>query len=271
MNIALNRNLGKCNYLDPIDFCKLPQYINLSRFRLHNHNLHERRYMDRFVDYVTDPRSLAERLAAIMSELEIAPEQAITTHAFLAPLQHKGPVYYVQYEHSVRVMLLAVSLGKFMHLDQRALFYASILHDVGKIQVPPSTLGKVSGWNDRDRQLVRRHVMDGYRMLAGRFNYAAQIMLWHHRFQNDKYPKKPPAPLQEYDEGTKVSIGYLGRMLALCDVYDALHRIDGRHEARGLTGEEIREKMYAYNRDQKHLLDELYEGGIFTTFTRPAI
>lgn len=226
----------------------------------------------RFVDYIADPRPMEERLAETMQELAIKPEDVEAIQAFLAPLRCKGPVYYFQYQHSVRVMLLAVAVAKFMHLDRRAMFYSGILHDVGKVQVPLATLGKVSGWTDHDRALVQRHVMDGYRMVAGRFDFSAEILYTHHQFQTAGYPKTNPAPLHPYCKGTEVSIGFMGRMLALCDVFDALHRINDKHgEPRAPTGEEIRRRMYEYNRDQWSLLNELFDAGIFTVFTKPAV
>ncbi len=55
-----------------------------------------------------------------------------------------------------------------------------------------------------------------------------------------------------------------GRIVALADVYDALHRIDGKfEEKKALTGKEIREKMFEFNPDRKILVEALYKAEIF--------
>jgi putative nucleotidyltransferase with HDIG domain len=181
---------------------------------------------------------------------------------FLAPMKIKD---MPTYEHSIRVSLLARKIADFIHLDGRALLYAGLLHDVGKVQTRLETLQKTEGWTKEDTTEVMKHVMDGYKMIRGCFDFSADIILWHHKFQLLGYPRRLPKLLHEYKQGTKILIPFYGRMLSLADVFDAMHRVNDKHGSTPLTGEQIKEKMLALNTDQKILVRDLFEAGIFTT------
>jgi len=61
-------------------------------------------------------------------------------------------------------------------------------------------------------------------------------------------------------------IALYGRILAIADCYDALHRVNDKFgTVQALTGEDIKEKMFQFNPDQRVLLNELYEANILTT------
>src|SRR3989344_3845500 len=131
-------------------------------------------------------------------ELEISEDNRNAIEAFLAPLKEKSPITRFHYEHSIRVGLLAKKIARYMHLDEKALFYAGLLHDLGKCRVAPETLGKTEPWNKKDYTEIKAHVTEGYKMLRGRFDLTAGIILWHHRFQKNPYPKKLPKKLHKY-------------------------------------------------------------------------
>ncbi|MBI4128981.1 MAG: HD domain-containing protein [Parcubacteria group bacterium] len=223
--------------------------------------------MDTFSHYL-DPRfTLEERLRRTFDELRIDNEQREAISAFLAPLKTKDPVTKFHYEHSIRVGLLARRIARFMHLDEKALFYAGLMHDVGKSQTCLGTLGKTGGWTDADTEEIKKHVTDGYRFLRDRFDFTAEVIVLHHRFQAGGYPAEVPPSLHSYSEGTKTMIMLYGRILALADVYDALHRINDKFGVReALSGEQIKEKMLLFNPDQRRLITELYDAEIFTTY-----
>lgn len=195
-----------------------------------------------------------------MDELRISEEIKESARNFLGILCSKSKYTYA---HSLRVGLLARRIARFMHLDEKALFFAGIFHDLGKSQVPLSTLHKTSGWNEEDAKIIESHVMDGYRLLRDKFNFSAEIILWHHKFQENAYPVELPPPLREYPQGVKILIQEYGRILAIADVYDALYRKNNKsEEGEELTGEEIRERMLELNGDRKELIVELYNVGI---------
>ena len=201
---------------------------------------------------------------AIFDALRIKSEDKEAILALLAPLKYKSPITEIHYCHSLRVGLMARKIAAFMHLDQKALFYAGLLHDTGKCQVALETLGKTEGWTNQDSQEMEGHVLSGYDLARGRFDFSAEIIAWHHKFQKSGYPKVLPPSLHEYGEGTKLLIPEYGRILALADVYDALHRVNDKFgEKRALSDDDIMQKMLELNPDRKTLIQDLYNADIF--------
>jgi len=224
--------------------------------------------MGTFVKYIKSHKPYEEKLAELFKRLDVDSVKKNAIESFLAPLRDKGPVYRFHFDHTLRVTFLCVEVAKFMHLSEKTMLYAGLLHDIGKVQVPVETLGKTSGWTEKDTQNIRPHVMDGYRMIRGMFDFSAEIILRHHRFQSKGYPKTVPKCLHEYSLGTKMMIELYGRMLSLCDQFDAFHRIND-HGGKVVvpTGESVKALMLKTNPDQKDFIEQLYEVGIFTTFT----
>lgn len=97
------------------------------------------------------------------------------------------------------------------------IFHAAALHDIGKIAVPDSVLLKRGPLTKRERQVMQRHVELGADLLADGqhdlIRMAHNIALTHHeRWDGNGYPQG----LREYD------IPVEGRIVAVCDVFDAL-------------------------------------------------
>lgn len=217
-----------------------------------------------FLQYLNPKVSLAARLCTAYRELGISEEQREKIEAMLGPLRVKDRTTY---EHCIRVGLLARRIARFMGLDQKALLYAGLMHDVGKAQVPLETLTKTEGWTDADSKAIEPHVMDGYRMVRDVFDFSAEVILWHHKFQPNEYPQEIPENLHQYGNGTRTMIPFYGRILAIADSFDAFHRINNKFGAdkKPLTGEEIKEKMLKFNPDQRVLLTNLFNADILTT------
>jgi putative nucleotidyltransferase with HDIG domain len=215
--------------------------------------------------YMDPSTSLEDRKTQVYDELGIEDENRVAIEAMLAPLRAKNEVTCEHYEHSIRVALVARQIADFVHQDAKALFYAGLLHDIGKALTPIATLGKTEGWTEEDSRAMEPHPMDAFRLLRGRFDFTAQVVVRHHFYQNRKYPEVVPPPLHPYSEVTKLSIAFCARILALADVYDAMHRINDQTQGTALTGELIKTHMIESNPDQARLIKALYEAGILTT------
>jgi HD-GYP domain-containing protein (c-di-GMP phosphodiesterase class II) len=122
-------------------------------------------------------------------------------------------------EHTRRVAALAVEVGERLGLSAprlRSLAIGGLLHDVGKLSVPSSILRKPGPLDDHEFVVVKQHPARGRELLAelgGFDDTVKRLVLDHHeRLDGTGYPRGLTAG--DLDLET--------RILAVCDVYDAL-------------------------------------------------
>ena len=221
--------------------------------------------MKSFIDYL-EPSAilLPDRVRNKFTELRIAHKNRQEIMILLSVLWLKDPETY---DHSLRVGLLSSEIGRVMHLDQKALFYGGLMHDLGKILTDLHTLQKKFGWTLADTEEMKAHPVDSYRILRGKFDFTADTVLWHHQFQPNRYPETLPELLHPYSMGTKLVIQLHGRVITIADTFDALHRVNDKFDMTqgDKLGEEIKEKMIKFNPDLKPLIRDLYTEGVLTT------
>ena len=122
-------------------------------------------------------------------------------------------------EHTRRVATLAVEIGEQLGLSPRrlrTLAIGGLLHDIGKLSLPGTILRKPGPLDDDEYEVVKLHPERGRELLneLGGFDEAvARLVLDHHeRLDGSGYPRGIDG--DELDLAT--------RILAVCDVYDAL-------------------------------------------------
>ena len=122
-------------------------------------------------------------------------------------------------EHTRRVAALAVEVGERLGLPAgrlRSLAIGGLLHDMGKLAVPDAILQKPGPLDDAEFAQIRLHPQRGRELLnelGGFDETVTRLVLDHHeRLDGKGYPRG----LQAGDLDLET------RILALCDVYDAL-------------------------------------------------
>jgi putative nucleotidyltransferase with HDIG domain len=118
--------------------------------------------------------------------------------------------------HTRRVALLAVEVGEELGLPAarlRELATGGLLHDIGKLSVPDEVLKKPGALDEEEYALVQKHAIWGDALL-GRLGFSANVRRLvrdhHERLDGSGYP-----------HGSTV-LSLETRVLAVCDVYDAL-------------------------------------------------
>ncbi len=177
-----------------------------------------------------EARRLADRLALALSHVRLVRRldalSAGTLVAFARAIDANSPWTA---GHSERVTRAAIAIGRRLQLPPaqlQVLERGGLLHDIGKIAVPPAILDKPGALNDDEWQLMRRHPVVGCEILAPipAFHDAMPIVRSHHeRMDGSGYP----------DGLRGEAIPLLARVLAVADVFDAV--VGNRPYRTGMT------------------------------------
>lgn len=120
--------------------------------------------------------------------------------------------------HCERVADYACTLARAVGLDERDLFWfrlGALLHDVGKIVVPPEILNKGGAFTDEERVIMEKHPDAGVALLAGvefPWDIRPMVRFHHERWDGGGYPTGIA--------GEEIPLS--ARILCIADVYDAL-------------------------------------------------
>lgn len=148
---------------------------------------------------------------------EIAEATSRDCDAALALMRLKQKDEYTHL-HSVAVCALMINLANQMGMspaERQQAGMAGLLHDIGKVAIPLEILNKPGALTDEEFAVIRSHPVASHEMLdkAGIDGVVRDACLYHHeKFDGSGYPKHLPGSL----------IPLLGRMCAICDVYDAI-------------------------------------------------
>lgn len=124
------------------------------------------------------------------------------------------------FSHSVNVAFLSVATGISLGLKRarlQELLMSAILHDIGKIYVPRSILNKPSALTAEEFEVMKTHSRRGYEYLSRTDDMLSQdaclgVLHHHERFDGRGYPSGLAGG----------QIAAFGRIIAVCDVYDAI-------------------------------------------------
>lgn len=123
------------------------------------------------------------------------------------------------YYHSVNVTVLSIVLGVALKLNKDELYklgLGALLHDIGKVYVPVEILNKPSKLTPGEFEVMKKHSEAGYRHVKENYNLNVKsyigILQHHERYDGLGYP----------DGRAGEQINLYGRIISICDVYDAL-------------------------------------------------
>jgi len=139
--------------------------------------------------------------------------------------------------HSLRVAEYALEIAKRMNKtaeEQKMIYYAGLLHDVGKIRVPVEVINKPGKLTDEEFEQIKVHPVIGYHIL--RDIYENKMVAIGAKFHHERYDGKG------YPNGLKgENIPEVARIIGVADTYDAM--ASNRSYRRALTQEIIREEI----------------------------
>jgi len=139
--------------------------------------------------------------------------------------------------HSAAVAVYARGIARELGLppDQQELAHlCGLLHDIGKVGVPPAVLEKVGPLTPSERVAMEEHSTIGERILANVEDYreiAVVVRHHHERVDGTGYPDQMPGP----------NIPLIARIIAVADAFDAM--TSDRPYRRGLSAEIARARL----------------------------
>jgi putative two-component system response regulator len=123
-------------------------------------------------------------------------------------------------EHLKRIGQYAILMTEQLGLGedlQKQIYYAGLLHDIGKLAMPQGLLEKPGHYTCSEKETINAHTLIGEKMLRNYrvpyFEVTSEVALYHHeRWDGSGYPYGL--------SGTDIPLS--ARIVAICDVYDAL-------------------------------------------------
>lgn len=173
-------------------------------------------------DKDTDMHIAVDHAMATMRQNKIINSEAVhksIIKALLETFRWRNPETE---SHSRRVQAIAVKIGKKLGFSENELSWLSTLalfHDIGKMSVPYRIINKPESMTDEERDLLRLHVINGYKIAKASPELApiARCILCHHeRWDGKGYPKGYSGE----------EIPRLSRIVSIADAFDVM--ISGR-------------------------------------------
>lgn len=165
-------------------------------------------------------KAIAERVRHIieLSESKDNSQYAVYSPTILALTATIDAKDHYTYTHSQNVAYYASTLAVAAGLNDdqvRLVYEAALLHDIGKISIPETILGKTGPLTFEERQVMNKHVDNAIEIIRHLpfMDYVIPTAVAHHeRWDGGGYPRGI----------AREEIPITGRCLAIADVFDAI-------------------------------------------------
>lgn len=193
------------------DFISKP--FELAEVLARVHNMLEVRLLHQKLNRYND--TLAQRVQERTADLEESYLETIFTMTRAAEHKDEDTGAHVQ-----RISHYSRKLARLMGMDEAfvdQIFFASPMHDIGKIGIPDHILLKPGGFTPDELEVMKGHASMGAAILGNskspHLKMAAEIALNHHEcWDGSGYPNGKRG----------AAIPLAARVMTICDIYDAL-------------------------------------------------
>lgn len=198
-----------------------------------------------------------ENLESLVKQRTAALQQAVngTVETIVKILEYKDP-YTAGHER--RVGALSLAIAQKMELsqeEQKRIYFAGYLHDIGKLLVPSEILSKPGKLTNGEFGVIKEHVKSGYELTKDidlSWPIADLILQHHERIDGSGYPNGI--------KGSEIQLGAM--ILAVSDVIEAMtaHRPYRPGFGIEIALEEIKNNAgILYDKDVSKAAIELFE------------
>ncbi len=152
---------------------------------------------------------------------------------------------YYTHTHSINVSIYALCLGSFLKMDKtnlKSLGVAALMHDIGKSKVDAAIINKNGILTDAEYNQIKKHPIESY-LIVKNLGITDEKILSGIKYHHEKLDGTG------YPDGL-VKIPLFAKIIAICDVYDALNTKRSYKE-----GMSIFETLYFMKKNMQHHLD----------------
>lgn len=165
--------------------------------------------------------ALEDDMLQMMEQLESGKKQAAT--GLLSQLMDWHMHSYI---HCMQVGLKSLEASRFLGYNEKQMFFAGLLHDIGKLKVPVEILEKSFEFGEKEYSIIQAHPAEGYAMVKPVFPLEAEVLLRHHKFCKRSYPEALPEPVNPNGFDMNLIESY-AKLIGVLDYYDSMQRQDG--------------------------------------------